>query len=88
MKNKLNAAETKIIDLESSLKQNDPSASTKKLIDEKQTFINQNLGLSEKIRVIEDREERLRSDLQDSKDQSELLEFRVLELEECQEKVN
>jgi len=86
LKNKLQAAETKIIDLESCLNQIDHSASTKKLIDEKQTVINLNLGLSEKIRVLEEREGRLRSELQDSKDQAELLEFRVLELEECQEK--
>ena len=88
MRNKLQAAETKITDLESCLNQIDHSASAKKLIDEKQTVINLNLGLSEKIRVLEEREGRLRSELQDSKDQAELLEFRVLELEECQEKVN
>ena len=88
MKNKLEAAETKISDLESCLNQIDASSSTKKLIDEKQTVINLNLGLSEKIRVLEEREGRLRSELQDSKDQAELLEFRVLELEECQEKVS
>ena len=87
LKNKLQAAETKITDLESCLNQIDHSSSTKKLIDEKQTVINLNLGLSEKIRVLEEREARLRSELQDSKDQAELLEFRVLELEECQEKV-
>ena len=87
LKNKLQAAETKITDLESCLNQIDHSASTKKLIDEKQTVINLNLGLSEKIRVLEERDGRLRSELQDSKDQAELLEFRVLELEECQEKV-
>jgi len=86
LKNKLQAAETKITDLESCLNQIDHSSSTKKLIDEKQTVINLNLGLSEKIRVLEEREGRLRSELQDSKDQAELLEFRVLELEECQEK--
>jgi len=86
LKNKLQAAETKISDLESCLNQIDHSTSTKKLIDEKQTVINLNLGLSEKIRVLEEREGRLRSELQDSKDQAELLEFRVLELEECQEK--
>jgi len=87
LKNKLQAAETKITDLESCLNQIDHSASTKKLIDEKQTVINLNLGLSEKIRVLEERDGRLRSELQDSKDQAELLEFRVLELEECQEKI-
>eukprot|EP00092_Neocalanus_flemingeri_P060393 GFUD01072374.1.p1 GENE.GFUD01072374.1~~GFUD01072374.1.p1 ORF type:complete len:2138 (-),score=539.44 GFUD01072374.1:426-6839(-) len=86
LKNKLQAAETKITDLESCLNQIDHSATTKKLIDDKQAVINLNLGLSEKIRVLEEREGRLRSELQDSKDQAELLEFRVLELEECQEK--
>ena len=45
-----------------------------------------NLGLSEKMKGAEEREARARSELQDSKDQAELLEFRVLELEEGQEK--
>ena len=44
-----------------------------------------NLDLSEKIQETEEREAKEKSKLQDSKDQAELLEFRVLELEEGQE---
>ena len=33
-----------------------------------------------------EREQTLKAEVQEAKDQSELLEFRVLELEECQEK--
>ena len=38
-------------------------------------------------RLFKERETKLMSELQDAKDQAELLEFRVLELEEEQEKV-
>ena len=38
-------------------------------------------------RVFKEKEDKLTSELQDAKDQAELLEFRVLELEEEQEKV-
>ena len=38
-------------------------------------------------KVFKERETKLMSELQDAKDQAELLEFRVLELEEEQEKV-
>ena len=76
---------SKIEDLEKVV---DGSAIESKLIEEKKTVYALNLGLSEKIRYLNERENRLMAELQDSKDQSELLEFRVLELEECQEKVN
>ena len=33
-----------------------------------------------------EREQTLKAEVQEAKDQSELLEFRVLELEECQER--
>ena len=64
------------------------SESIKKLIDEKESQSMKIFQLSERIKVMDDRETRLRSEIQDAKDQAELLEFRVLELEECQEKVN
>ena len=38
-------------------------------------------------RIFKEKESKLVSELQDAKDQAELLEFRVLELEEEQEKV-
>lgn len=44
--------------------------------------------LIEMKRVFKEKEEKLISELQDAKDQAELLEFRVLELEEEQEKVS
>ena len=43
--------------------------------------------ISEMKRVFKEKEDKLTSELQDAKDQAELLEFRVLELEEEQEKV-
>ena len=58
-----------------------------KLIEEKKTLFALNLGLSEKIRHLHERETRFKLEIQDAKDHAELLEFRVLELEECQEKV-
>ena len=39
-------------------------------------------------KLFKERETKLMSELQDAKDQAELLEFRVLELEEEQEKVS
>ena len=44
-----------------------------------------NLNLSDKMRETEEREAKEKLKLQDSKDQAELLEFRVLWLEEGQE---
>ena len=89
-KNKLEAVETKMRDFERCFNNcaDDPSSeSIKKLIDEKESQSMKIFQLNEKIRVMDDRETRLRSEIQDAKDQAELLEFRVLELEECQEKV-
>ena len=43
--------------------------------------------MTEMKRLFKEKEEKLISELQDAKDQAELLEFRVLELEEEQEKV-
>ena len=39
------------------------------------------------IKMMDENESRLTSEIQEAKDQAELLEFRVLELEECQDKV-
>ena len=46
-----------------------------------------NQEMQEMKRIFKERESKLMTELQDAKDQSELLEFRVLELEEEQEKV-
>lgn len=90
-KNKLEAAETKIRDVErcfnSTFADDDLAAdAVKKLIDEKESQAVKIFQLTEKLRLMEERESRLNSEIQEAKDQAELLEFRVLELEELQDK--
>ncbi|KAM9312927.1 janus kinase and microtubule-interacting protein 2 [Gastrophryne carolinensis] len=51
-------------------------------VEEKQVFIKRNQELVEKIEKLESENSRLQQELQDSRDQNELLEFRNLELEE------
>ncbi|KAG5843318.1 hypothetical protein ANANG_G00149530 [Anguilla anguilla] len=51
-------------------------------VEDKQLFIRRNQELLEKIEKLEADLSRLQQELQDSKDQNELLEFRILELEE------
>ena len=87
-KNKLEAAETKMRDYDRCFNNTEGSDLIKKLIDEKESQTLKIFQMSEKLKMMEEREERLKSEVQDAKDQAELLEFRVLELEECQEKVN
>ncbi|KAK2827454.1 hypothetical protein Q7C36_018380 [Tachysurus vachellii] len=53
-----------------------------KWVDEKQLFLRRNQEILEKIEKMENENARLQQELQDSKDQNELLEFRILELEE------
>uniref|UniRef100_A0A8C8R6C3 Janus kinase and microtubule interacting protein 3 n=1 Tax=Pelusios castaneus TaxID=367368 RepID=A0A8C8R6C3_9SAUR len=53
-----------------------------KWIEEKQALYRRNQELVEKIKQMETEEARLKHDVQDAKDQNELLEFRILELEE------
>ena len=84
---KLEAAETKLRDFENYFNNADRSDLIKNLIDEKESQTLKIFHLSEKIKVINEREQTLKSEVQEAKDQAELLEFRVLELEECQEKV-
>ncbi|RXM31899.1 Janus kinase and microtubule-interacting protein 2 [Acipenser ruthenus] len=69
----------KIEDLERSLAERGQDS---KWVEEKQHLIKTNQELLEKIMKLEGEEGRLRTEMQDSKDQNELLEFRVLELEE------
>ncbi|KAI1902943.1 hypothetical protein AGOR_G00021500 [Albula goreensis] len=53
-----------------------------KWVEEKQLFLRRNQELYEKVEKLESDMSRLQQELQDSKDQNELLEFRILELEE------
>ena len=87
-KNKLEAAETKMRDFERCFNDTEGSDLIKKLIDEKESQTLKNFQLTEKLKLMEDREMRLKAEIQDARDQAELLEFRVLELEECQDKVS
>ncbi|XP_078269797.1 janus kinase and microtubule-interacting protein 3 isoform X8 [Rhinoraja longicauda] len=71
--------QTKIEDLEKALAQ---QGQDMKWIEEKQALYRWNQELLEKIRQMETEENRLKHEVQDAKDQNELLEFRILELEE------
>uniref|UniRef100_A0A8C1W366 Janus kinase and microtubule interacting protein 3 n=1 Tax=Cyprinus carpio TaxID=7962 RepID=A0A8C1W366_CYPCA len=53
-----------------------------KWIEEKQALYKRNQELVEKIKNMDTEETRLKNEIQDAKDQNELLEFRILELEE------
>ncbi|CAI5643013.1 unnamed protein product [Oreochromis niloticus] len=53
-----------------------------KWVEEKQLFLRRNQELLEKVEKLDSDCNRLQQELQDSKDQNELLEFRILELEE------
>nr|XP_012330618.1 janus kinase and microtubule-interacting protein 3 isoform X2 [Aotus nancymaae] len=57
-----------------------------KWIEEKQALYRRNQELVEKIKQMEAEEARLRHEVQDARDQNELLEFRILELEERERK--
>ncbi|MBN3277129.1 JKIP2 protein, partial [Polyodon spathula] len=69
----------KIEDLEKELAQKGQDS---KWVEDKQLFLKRNQELIEKIHTLEAEISRLQEELQDSKDQNELLEFRILELEE------
>ncbi|KAB5549085.1 hypothetical protein PHYPO_G00063220 [Pangasianodon hypophthalmus] len=51
-------------------------------VEEKQLFLRRNQEFLEKMEKMDNENARLQQELQDSKDQNELLEFRILELEE------
>ncbi|XP_051959748.1 janus kinase and microtubule-interacting protein 2 [Xyrauchen texanus] len=53
-----------------------------KWVEEKQLFLRRNQELLERVEKLENENGKLHQELQDSKDQNELLEFRILELEE------
>ncbi|KAL8207699.1 UNVERIFIED_CONTAM: hypothetical protein K2H54_060803 [Gekko kuhli] len=75
--------QAKIEDLERALIERGQDS---KWIEEKQVLFRTNQELLEKIHKMEQEENRLKSEMQDAKDQNELLEFRVLELEHLLEK--
>ncbi|XP_019903327.2 janus kinase and microtubule-interacting protein 2 isoform X2 [Esox lucius] len=57
-----------------------------KWVEEKQLFLRRNQELLEKVEKLDTKCSRQQQELQDSKDQNELLEFRILELEERERK--
>nr|XP_020477180.1 janus kinase and microtubule-interacting protein 3-like [Monopterus albus] len=71
--------QTRVTDLESALKQQGLDV---KWVEEKQALYQRNQELVEKVKQMEGEELRLKNDILDVKDQNELLEFRILELEE------
>uniref|UniRef100_A0A8C5M006 Janus kinase and microtubule interacting protein 1 n=1 Tax=Leptobrachium leishanense TaxID=445787 RepID=A0A8C5M006_9ANUR len=71
--------QAKIEDLENSLYEKGQDS---KWVEEKQQMLRKNQDLLEKIYRIESEESQLRNEIQDARDQNELLEFRVLELED------
>ncbi|XP_037685290.1 janus kinase and microtubule-interacting protein 1 isoform X7 [Choloepus didactylus] len=70
--------QAKIEDLEKALVEKGQDS---KWVEEKQQLIRTNHDLLEKIYRLEMEENQLKNEMQDAKDQNELLEFRVLELE-------
>ncbi|KAJ8382134.1 hypothetical protein SKAU_G00029120 [Synaphobranchus kaupii] len=75
----LTRCQAKIEDLEKSLAERGQDS---KWVEEKQYLIRNNQDLLAKIMKLEQTEGRLKTEMQDARDQNELLEFRVLELEE------
>ncbi|KAM5191838.1 janus kinase and microtubule-interacting protein 1 isoform 2-T2 [Mantella aurantiaca] len=71
--------QAKIEDLENSLCEKGQDS---KWVEEKQLLLRKNQDLLEKLFKFELEESQLKNEIQDTKDQNELLEFRVLELEE------
>ncbi|KAJ8262108.1 hypothetical protein GJAV_G00162320 [Gymnothorax javanicus] len=74
----LTRCQAKIEDLEKSLVERGQDS---RWVEEKQYLIKTNQDLLDKIRTLEQDEVRLKTEMQDARDQNELLEFRVLELE-------
>ncbi|XP_072257033.1 janus kinase and microtubule-interacting protein 2 isoform X1 [Pyxicephalus adspersus] len=72
----------KIEDLEKELAEKGQVSTDSHWVEEKQLFMKRNQELVEKNDKLESENNRLQQELQDAKDQNELLEFRNLELEE------
>ena len=83
-KKELTIAEQKIADLTRAL---EDRISEVHLIEDKVKLQELNSAMAEKIQAQQEDLSRVQSQLQDAKDQADLLEFRVLELEEDNEKV-
>uniref|UniRef100_A0A671Q057 Janus kinase and microtubule-interacting protein 1-like n=1 Tax=Sinocyclocheilus anshuiensis TaxID=1608454 RepID=A0A671Q057_9TELE len=78
LQTELIGCQARIADLERSLAEKGQDS---KWVEEKQNLLRVNQELREKIVSLEQCEMRLRSEVQDTVDQNELLEFRILELE-------
>ncbi|XP_056295614.1 janus kinase and microtubule-interacting protein 1 [Pseudoliparis swirei] len=75
----LSSCQVKIVDLEKALAERGQDS---KWVEEKQYLLRTNQELHEKMFVSQQAESRFQAEVQDARDQNELLEFRVLELEE------
>ncbi|XP_017283777.1 janus kinase and microtubule-interacting protein 1 [Kryptolebias marmoratus] len=75
----LSSCQAKIVDLEKTLAERGQDS---KWVEEKQYLIRTNKELHEKICALQQAESRLQAEVRDARDQNELLEFRMLELEE------
>ncbi|XP_053735010.1 janus kinase and microtubule-interacting protein 1 isoform X5 [Synchiropus splendidus] len=79
----LSSCQAKIVDLEKVLAERGQDS---KWVEEKQYLLRTNQELHEKMCALQQVELRLQAEVQDARDQNELLEFRVLELEERERK--
>ncbi|KAM8848466.1 janus kinase and microtubule-interacting protein 1 isoform 1-T1 [Synchiropus picturatus] len=79
----LSSCQAKIVDLEKVLAERGQDS---KWVEEKQYLLRTNQELHEKMCALQQAELRLQAEVQDARDQNELLEFRVLELEERERK--
>ncbi|XP_076015688.1 janus kinase and microtubule-interacting protein 1 [Genypterus blacodes] len=79
MHTELASCQAKIVDLEKALAERGQDS---KWVEEKQYLLRTNHELHEKMCAFQQGEVRLQAEVQDARDQNELLEFRVLELEE------
>uniref|UniRef100_A0A3B5RA86 Janus kinase and microtubule interacting protein 3 n=1 Tax=Xiphophorus maculatus TaxID=8083 RepID=A0A3B5RA86_XIPMA len=77
--NEISRYQSRVADLESALKH---QGLDMKWVEEKQALYQRNQELVEKVVQMEGEALRLNNDIQDIRDQNELLEFRILELEE------
>ncbi|KAK7919021.1 hypothetical protein WMY93_010305 [Mugilogobius chulae] len=75
----LSSCQAKIVDLEKALLERGQDS---KWVEEKQYLLRTNQDLHDKMCALQQTEKRLEAEVQDARDQNELLEFRVLELEE------
>uniref|UniRef100_A0A8C6TIB9 Janus kinase and microtubule interacting protein 1 n=1 Tax=Neogobius melanostomus TaxID=47308 RepID=A0A8C6TIB9_9GOBI len=78
MQMELSSCQAKIVDLEKALSERGQDS---KWVEEKQYLLRTNQELHEKMCALQLVEKKLHAEVQDARDQNELLEFRVLELE-------